>query len=310
MENGMEKPVFGHPDRTVRSVFGRMMRFDLSKGFPLLTTKKMFVRGIIHELLWFISGSSNIKYLVDNNVHIWDEWGHKNYLAMTKGFGVPQISQEEYVARVKEDCGFATAWGDLGPVYGAQWRRWPASNGRTIDQLAWAIWKTKKYPDRKHVIVSAWNPEFVYEMALPFKAMVLPPCHMLFNLNVSAGKLSLALTMRSIDSFLGLPFNIPSYGLLTMMLAQVCGYEVGDLILFLGDTHIYSNHHDAVNLQLSREPKPQPRLLMDPSVGDIDDFRIEHFKLEGYDSHPKIDAEITAVGGFNEDDREELALLK
>lgn len=304
MENGYEKPVFGN-EVTTRNVFGRQIRFDLSKGFPLLTTKKVFSKGIIHELIWFLSGSGNIKYLIDNGVHIWDEWGYKIYRKAAEKGEVPTITQEEYVAQMKADVDFAVKWGELGPVYGVQWRGWPASDGRKIDQLAWAIDKLRKYPERRHVIVSAWNPEFMYEMAAPGKSVVLAPCHTMFNFNVLGNKLSCQLYQRSADMFLGVPFNIASYALLTMMVAQVCGYEVGDFVHTFGDAHIYSNHFDAVAEQLKREPRPFPTLKLNPDIKNIDDFRYEDITIENYDPHPSLKAEVALVGGFKEEDRKD-----
>lgn len=305
MKNGFEKKEF-NTGIAIKSVFGRQMRFDLSKGFPLLTTKKVFWKGIVHELVWFLKGDPNIKYLADNDVHIWDDWPYKEYKkAMEKG-EVPTLTQEEFIAKIKAEkpnSKFVRKWGELGPVYGRQWRRWPASDGREIDQLAWAIEKSKKYPDRKHVVISAWNPEYVYEMARPGTSMAIPPCHTMFNINVTNGKLSLALYQRSADTFLGVPFNIASYSLLTMVLAQVCGYEVGEFVHFLGDTHIYGNHYDQVKEQMKRKPKKLPRVRINPAKKNIDDFVFEDFILEDYDPHPPIKGEITVVGGFNEKDR-------
>src|SRR3972149_4728328 len=236
LKDGVDKPVFNNPGVTIKSVFGRQIRFDLSKNFPLLTTKKVFLRGIIHELLWFLKGDSNIKYLVDQDVHIWDEWAYKRYQG--------KMTQEEFIEKIKNDEKFAKKWGDLGNVYGVQWRRWKTSDGRTIDQLAWAINELKTTPFRKSIVVSAWNPEFIYEMASPGKSMALPPCHTLYQLNTQKDRLSLHLYMRSADIFLGVPFNIASYALLTMMLAQVIGLKPGEFILTFGDVHIYSNHID------------------------------------------------------------------
>ncbi len=304
MDNGFEKHEF-NSGIAIRSVFGRMMRFDLSKGFPLLTTKKVFMRGIIHELLWFLHGETNIKYLVDNDVHIWDEWPYKEYKKKMEKGEVTVMTQDEFINKIKNEADFAKEWGELGPVYGRQWRKWKASDGREIDQLAWAIEKTKKYPDRKHVVVSAWNPEYVYEMALPGASMAIPPCHTLFNINVTNGKLSLLLYQRSADTFLGVPFNIASYSLLTMILAQVCGYEAGEFVHMLGDTHIYGNHYEQVKEQMSREPRPFPTIKINPEVKNIDDFKFEDFTLENYDPHPPIKGEITVVGGFNEKDRKD-----
>ena len=304
MENGFEKKEF-NTGISLKSTFGRMMRFDLSEGFPLLTTKKVFLRGIVHELIWFLHGDTNIKYLVDNDVHIWDDWPYKEYKKKMEGGEEPELTQEEFISKIKEDSEYAKKWGELGPVYGRQWRKWPASDGREIDQLAWAIEKTKNYPDRKHVIVSAWNPEYVYEMSRPGTAMAIPPCHTMFNINVTDGKLSLLLYQRSADMFLGVPFNIASYSLLTMILAQVCGYKVGEFVHTLGDAHIYGNHYNQVLEQISREPRPFPTMKLNSDKMNVDDFVYDDFILEGYDPHPTIKADITVVGGFNEKDRKD-----
>ncbi|MBP6722129.1 MAG: thymidylate synthase [Bacteroidia bacterium] len=251
MENGTDKG-----DRTgtgTRSVFGYQMRFDLAKGFPLVTTKKVHLRSIIHELLWFLKGDSNIAYLKENNVSIWDEWADAN--------------------------------GDLGPVYGVQWRSWPTPDGRKIDQISHLIDRIKKNPDSRRHIVSAWNVAEVDHMALP-------PCHALFQFYVANGKLSCQLYQRSADLFLGVPFNIASYALLTMMVAQVCNLELGDFVHTFGDAHIYSNHFDQVRLQLSREPRPLPQMQLNSSVQSIFDFKFEDFEVVGYDPHPLIKAPI------------------
>ncbi|MCF0173807.1 MAG: thymidylate synthase [Bacteroidales bacterium] len=251
MENGTLKG-----DRTgtgTKSVFGRQIRFDLSKGFPLVTTKKVHLRSIIHELLWFLSGSTNIKYLKDNGVSIWDEWADEN--------------------------------GDLGPVYGHQWRSWPTPDGGTIDQISALVESLKKNPNSRRHIVSAWNVAEVDKMALP-------PCHSLFQFYVADGKLSCQLYQRSADMFLGVPFNIASYALLTMMLAQVCGCEAGDFVHTFGDAHIYTNHFEQVKLQLSREPKTLPIMKINPEVKDIFEFKFEDFTLEGYDPYPRIPAPV------------------
>ena len=248
MDNGVDKL-----DRTgvgTRSAFGRQMRFDLSKGFPLVTTKKVHLKSIIHELLWFIKGSTNIKYLQDNGVRIWNEWADEN--------------------------------GDLGPVYGSQWRNW---NGEGIDQLAEVIDKLKHNPNDRRMIVSAWNVGKIAEMRLP-------PCHMMFQFYVAGNKLSCMLYQRSCDMFLGVPFNIASYALLTMMIAQVCGLEPGEFIHTLGDTHIYHNHFEQVREQLSRQPLPLPVMKLNPAVKNIDDFTYDDFTLEGYESYGKLAAPV------------------
>lgn len=248
LENGVDKM-----DRTgtgTRSVFGRQMRFDLQKGFPLMTTKKMHLKSIIHELLWFIKGDTNVKYLQDNGVRIWNEWADEN--------------------------------GDLGPVYGAQWRNW---NNEGIDQLAEVIDKLKNNPNDRRMIVSAWNVSKIKEMHLP-------PCHMMFQFYVADNKLSCMLYQRSCDMFLGVPFNIASYALLTMMIAQVCDLEVGEFIHTLGDTHIYHNHFEQVKEQLSRRPLPLPKMKINPAVKDINDFKYEDFELVDYQCYDAIKAKV------------------
>ena len=304
MKNGVDKPVFNNPGVHIRSVFGRQMRFDLKKGFPLLTTKKVFLRGIIHELLWFIKGDSNIKYLLDNDVHIWDEWAFKKYNGQLKidNGKLEKLTQEEFIQKIKDlpkSHPFVKKYGDLGNVYGVQWRKWKTSDGRVIDQLAWAIQELKTTPFRKSIVISAWNPEFIYEMASPGKSMALPPCHSLFQLNVNDKKeLSLHLYQRSADSFLGVPFNIASYGLFTMMLAQVTGLRPGEFVHTFGDVHIYSNHFKQVKEQLKRVPKPFPKIKINPKVKNIDDFKLEDFEVIGYNPYPPIKGEVTVVGGF------------
>ncbi len=248
MENGFDKPNRTGVD--TRSVFGRSMRFDLNQGFPLITTKKIHLKSVIYELLWFIKGDTNVKFLQDNGVRIWNEWADEN--------------------------------GDLGPVYGAQWRNW---NNDGIDQLQELINKLKNNPDDRRMIVSAWNPSQVGKMALP-------PCHMFYQCYVADGKLSMLMYQRSCDMFLGVPFNIASYALLTMMLAQVCGLKLGEYVHVLGDAHIYHNHFAQVREQLAREPYPLPQMHLNPEVKNIEDFKFEDFTLEGYQCHPTIKAQV------------------
>mgnify|MGYP001601220473 CR=1 FL=1 len=301
MKNGVNKPVFNNPGVHIKSVFGRQLRFDLSKGFPLLTTKKVFLRGIIHELLWFIKGDSNIKYLVDCDVHIWDEWAYKAYKVQSAKGKVKSLTQEEFIQKIKQlptSDPFVKNWGDLGNVYGVQWRKWKTSDGRIIDQLAWAINELKTTPFRKSIVVSAWNPEFIYEMASPGKSMALPPCHTLFQFNVKAGRLSLQLYQRSADTFLGVPFNIASYALFTQMVAQVVGFKPGEFVHTFGDVHIYSNHMSQVKEQLKRVPRKFPKMKINPKIKNIDDFKLEDFTLENYNPYPPIKGEVTVVGGF------------
>ncbi len=251
LDNGTDRG-----DRTgtgTRSVFGYQMRFDLAQGFPVLTTKKLHLRSIIHELLWFLRGDTNISYLKENGVSIWDEWADEN--------------------------------GDLGPVYGAQWRSWPKPDGTHIDQIANLMRDLQKNPNSRRLIVSAWNPTLVDEMALP-------PCHCLFQFYVADGKLSCQLYQRSADIFLGVPFNIASYALLTMMIAQVAGLKLGDFVHTLGDAHLYHNHFDQAKLQLTREPKALPVMEINPDIKDLFAFRFEDFKLVGYEAEPSIKAPI------------------
>lgn len=284
-------------DRTgtgTTSVFGYQMRFDLAKGFPLVTTKKTYMRPITHELLWFLRGDSNLAYLAENNVHIWDEWPFKAYLKKT-GQVIPKTDSQEwadgialFVEKIKTDPLFAKEHGELGPIYGYQWRSWPTPDGKHIDQITQVIKQIKETPDSRRMIVSAWNVADIEEMA---KAG-LPPCHAMFQFYVAEGKLSCQLYQRSCDSFLGVPFNIASYALLTQMIAHVTGLELGEFIWTGGDCHIYSNHMDQVTEQLTREPRPLPQLVIKRKVESIFDFTYDDFELVGYDPHPGIQAPI------------------
>jgi len=271
LENGVYKS-----DRTgtgTISYFGYQTRYNLNEGFPLLTTKKVFLKGIIHELLWFISGDTNIKYLVDNNVKIWNEWAYEKFKKEPVYNGE---TMDEFIEKIRESKEFADKYGDLGPVYGKQWRNF---NG--VDQLEKLIYNLKHNPDSRRHIISAWNPAEVDNMALP-------PCHSFMQFYVVNNKLSCQLYQRSADVFLGVPFNIASYSLFTMMIAQVCGFELGDFVHTFGDVHIYSNHMDQIKLQLSREPRKLPTMKINPNVKSIYDFKYEDFELEGYDPHPAI----------------------
>lgn len=277
-------------DRTntgTKSVFGRQLRFDLSQGFPLLTTKKVFIKGIIHELLWFLQGSSNIKYLVDNGVHIWDDWPYKHYRETQKKG--PVLTQEEFVKKLKDDAGFAATWGELGPVYGVQWRHWKTPDGSEVDQIADVIDQIKKNPHSRRLIVTAWNPAEIGDIV---RQGGLPPCHTLFQFYVVDNKLSCQLYMRSNDLFLGAPFNIASYSLLTMMIAQVTGLGVGEYIHTMADAHLYSNHFEQAKLQISRDIRPMPTMTFNPKVTDINAFTFEDFTLTEYNPHPPIKAPV------------------
>ena len=271
-------------DRTgtgTRSVFGHQMRFGLAEGFPMVTTKKLHLKSILHELIWFISGDTNIRYLCQNGVRIWDDWP---FATFSKSADYDGIDMKEFAARIAADADFAAKWGDLGPVYGYQWRFWPGPNG-PVDQLRDVLEGIRRNPDGRRHIVSAWNPGYIDQMALP-------PCHAFFQFYVVDGKLSCQLYQRSADIFLGVPFNIASYALLIHMMAQDLGLEVGDFVHTLGDAHIYSNHMDQVRLQLSREPRALPTLKLNPSVTSLFDFRYEDVELVGYDSHPHIPAPV------------------
>ena len=282
------------------SVFGRQIRFDLQKNFPLLTTKKVYWKGVVAELYWFMSGQSNIKYLVDNNVHIWDDYPFKIYNEAVKAGKAPKISKEEFILKISTDEKFAKEWGELPKIYGELWRRWPTRSGRTIDQLAWVINELKEDPNAHNAIVNSWNPEYLYTMATRDDASRFPICHNMYQVNIINEKVSLQLYQRSADLFLGVPFNIASYALLTQIIARVLGREPGEFIHTFGDVHIYENHIDQAKEQLKRQPKAFPTIAIDPLAKNIDDFKPEHVKLENYDPHPPIKGELTIAGGLYE----------
>lgn len=276
-------------DRTgtgTKGVFGHQMRFDLSDGFPLLTTKKVFLKGVIHELLWFLHGDTNIKYLVDNGVHIWDNDAFRYYNELCVRHGVLPVDRDTFLdaaQRGVESPVEGYRFGDLNHVYGYQWRSWPRPDGGVVDQIAQAVELIKTNPESRRIIVSAWNVAEIEDMALP-------PCHVLFQFYVADGRLSCQLYQRSADTFLGVPFNIASYALLTLMMAQVCGLQPGEFIHTLGDTHLYLNHMEQVEEQLARAPKALPVMRLNPDVRSIFDFRYADFALEGYDPWPAIKA--------------------
>ena len=280
LQNGHRKE-----DRTgtgTLSVFGYQMRFDLKDGFPLVTTKKVHLKSIIHELLWFLKGESNIRYLAQNGVRIWDDWPYANYKKSQEFEGE---SMEDFSARISSDEAFAERWGNLGPVYGVQWRSWPAYDGSTIDQISQVIETIKKNPDSRRILVSAWNVPLISQMALP-------PCHSLFQFYVADGKLSCQLYQRSADVFLGVPFNIASYALLCMMVAQVCDLEPGDFVHTLGDAHLYTNHLEQARLQLSRDCRPLPEMQLNKEIKNIFEFSYSDFTLSNYNPHPAIKADV------------------
>ncbi len=278
------------------SIFGHQMRFDLSKGFPLLTTKKVPLKSIIHELIWFMRGDTNLKYLADNNVHIWDEWPFKAYL-LRNNLPVPKTGSDEwntgikeFIEKIKSDETFAKEYGNLGPIYGYQWRSWPTPNGGHIDQLKQVIEKIKTNPNDRRLIVSAWNVADIEEMA---KAG-LPPCHCFFQFYVANGKLSCQLYQRSCDTFLGVPFNIASYALLVLMIAQLTDLEPGEFVWTGGDVHLYNNHLEQADIQLSRKNdiRPMPKMKINPDIKRIEDFTITDFELVDYNPHDAIKAPI------------------
>lgn len=292
-DNGEEKG-----DRTgtgTRSVFGRQVRYNLSEGFPAVTTKKLYFNSVVHELIWFLKGTGNIEYLAQNNVHIWDEWPYKAYLQKNNmeipdpNSGEWREGMKEFINKIATDHEFAKKWGNLGPVYGVQWRHWPDGKGGEVDQVARAIDMIKNSPTSRRIIVSAWNAAEIDEIV---ETGGLPPCHTLFQFNVRDDKLDLHLYQRSADTFLGVPFNIASYSLLLAMVAQVTGKQPGDFVHTLADTHLYLNHLEQVEEQLSRKPFPLPTLKLNPDIKSIDGFKFEDIELVGYQSHPPIKAPI------------------
>jgi thymidylate synthase len=277
------------------SLFGRQIRFDLTKTFPLLTTKRVYWSGVLHELYWFMSGQSNIKYLVDNNVHIWDDYPHKIYV---EKFG-NKMTKDEFIGKIKDDADFAKTHGELPHIYGESWRRWPAHDGRTVDQLGWAIEELRRDPDAHNTLVTSWNPEYLYSMAAKGTGARFPICHNMYQLNIKHGRVCMQLYQRSADMFLGVPFNIASYSLLTVIVAKLLDREPGEFVHTFGDLHIYENHREAVQEQLSRTPNPLPTLSFSQNFKTLDDFKPEYVQLNGYTPHPTIKAELTVAGGYN-----------
>lgn len=277
-------------DRTgtgTQGIFGHQMRFDLAEGFPLLTTKKVFLKGVIHELLWFLAGDTNIRYLTEHGVRIWDNDAYRHYGERCAAAGIEPLPREEFLAAAGQPSPVdGYRYGDLDHVYGYQWRSWPDYDGGHIDQIAGVVDQIRNNPDSRRIIVSAWN-------VADLGRMNLPPCHLLFQFYVADGRLSLQLYQRSADTFLGVPFNIASYALLLQMMAQVCGLRAGDFIHTTGDTHLYLDHLEQARLQLSRTPRPLPRMVLNPEVKSIFDFRFEDFLLEGYDPWPHIAAKVS-----------------
>jgi thymidylate synthase len=297
LENGREQIDAGTGVKTY-SLFGRQMRFDLSESFPLLTTKKVYWKAIIHELYWFISGQSNIKYLVDNNIHIWDDYPYRIYREKVVSGIEKEITKEEFIEKIAKDEAFAERYGNLPRVYGEMWRRWPTRTGRVVDQLKWVVETLRKDKSAHNALVNSWNPEYLYEMALPEEACRFPICHNMFQVSIANDKLSLQLYQRSADIFLGVPFNIASYSLLALLLAQVTGNKPGEFIHTFGDIHYYEDHLSAIGEQLKNEPKPFPVVKIDQGIKEIDDFKPERVELIGYNPYQPIKASFSATGGL------------
>lgn len=302
LNNGVRKVDRGTGDASY-SVFGRQIRFDLSGGtLPLLTTKKVYWKGVLHELYWFLSGQSNIRYLINNNVHIWDDYPYKIYLEKNQKSKIKNqknLTKDEFVKRIGEDRKFAQEWGELPMIYGQQWRRWPTrKKGRTIDQVRWILKELYEDPNAHNLIVNSWNPEYLYTMAEENDASRFPICHNMYQINVINGKLSLQLYQRSADVFLGVPFNIASYSLLTHIFAHISGYEPGEFIHTFGDVHIYETHREQVKEQLARNPYPFPTVQFTSSFKTVDEFKPEFVNLISYNAHPPIKAPLSVSGGY------------
>ena len=304
LDNGVKKIDRGTGDASY-TVFGRQIRFNLSEGFPLLTTKKVYWKGVLHELYWFMSGQSNIKYLVDNNVHIWDDYPYKIYKLQntndksnSKFKTQKLLTKEQFIEKISTDEKFAKKWGELPKIYGELWRRWPTRYGKTIDQLKWAINEIVEDPACHNAIVTSWNPEYLYTMAQHKDTSHFPICHNMYQLNVNNDKLSLQLYQRSADIFLGVPFNIASYALLTLIIAKITGYKPGEFIHTFGDVHIYEMHLNQVKEQLKRKPNPFPKIKFIHEFKDIDQFKPEYVELIDYNPYPPIKAQLSVTGGY------------
>jgi len=288
------------------SLFGKQIRFDLNDGFPLLTTKKVYWKGVIHELYWFMSGQSNIKYLVDNNVHIWDDYPYKIYRIKNQELSMKnQLTKEEFIEKIRTDKKFAKKWGNLPRIYGELWRRWPTSAkasagkpARTIDQLKWAVNEVVEDPNCHNAIVNSWNPEYLYTMARYQDTSHFPICHNMYQLNVIDGRLCLQLYQRSADLFLGVPFNIASYALLTFILAKITGYKPGEFVHTFGDCHVYEIHVNQVREQLKRKPRPFPKIRFTSEFKTVDEFRPNFLELLNYNPHSPIKAALSVSGGY------------
>ncbi len=295
LEQGEEQVDKGTGVKTY-SRFGAQIRFDLADGFPLLTTKKVYWKGVVHELYWFLSGQTNIKYLVDNDVHIWDDYPYKVFCERQGA----ELTKDDFVARIKTDAAFAAEHGELPHIYGEHWRSWIARDGRRVDQLGWCVDELRKDPDAHNTLVTSWNPEYLYAMAAPGQAARFPICHNLYQVNIKGGRVCLQLYQRSADLFLGVPFNIASYALLTAIIAAILGRKPGEFIHTFGDYHMYENHRAQIAEQLQREPKAFPTIRFTHPFDSLESFRPEYVELVGYEAHPPIKAELTVAGGYNE----------
>jgi thymidylate synthase len=295
LEKGEEQVDKGTGVKTY-SCFGGQIRFDLAEGFPLLTTKKVYWNGVLQELYWFVSGQTNIKYLVDNNVHIWDDYPYKIYVEKVGKGATPEMTKDEFIGKIKDDADFAKEHGELPHIYGEHWRSWIARDGRRVDQLGWVIDELRKDPDAHNTLVTSWNPEYMYAMARPGEGARFPICHNMYQVNVKRGRVCLQLYQRSADMFLGVPFNIASYALLTAIIAKILEREPGEFVHTFGDYHMYENHRSQV---VEREPKAFPTIRFTKNFKSIDEFRPEYVELVGYEPHAGIKAELTVAGGYN-----------
>lgn len=298
LEHGEEQVDSGTGVKTY-SKFGAQIRFDLSRGFPLLTTKRVYWKGVLHELYWFMSGQSNIKYLVENDVHIWNDYPYKIYMEKVAKGTAPEMAKDDFIAKIKSDAAFAEMHGDLPHIYGEQWRRWIARDGRPVDQLGWVIDELRLDPDAHNTLVTSWNPEYMYAMAKPGEGARFPICHNMFQLNIKNGKVCLQLYQRSADIFLGVPFNIGSYALLTCIIAKILGREPGEFIHTFGDYHMYGNHREQIQEQLTRSPKVFPTISFNHDFDSLESFKPEYVELNDYNPEATIKAELTVAGGYN-----------
>ncbi len=296
LEKGFENVDEGTGARS-RSVFGRQIRFDMEDGFPLLTTKKMYWKGIIEELYWFVSGQTNVSYLTRKGVHIWDDYPYKIYAEkVKKGMGA-ELTKEDFVEKLKTDDAFANEHGNLPRIYSEMWRAWPAKDGRTIDQISWVLGELTQDPHARNAIVTSWNPEYLYSMALPHEASRFPICHGFYQTSIKGGRVHMHMYQRTADMFLGVPFNIASYATLLHIFAKILNLPAGEFIHSFGDAHIYENHLEQAKEQIARDPFKLPTLRIADEVKSIDDFRPEHAILEEYASHPPLKGELTVAGG-------------